>query len=94
MPGRSQVGELLQVVAIAHPVVAQGVAEVPELLDQGGGVHGSPVKYPSSKNIGHKRSNLLIDIGFIFYMCKNTDSMQCSDQANAITPTEARTGAI
>jgi transcriptional regulator with XRE-family HTH domain len=31
--------ELLQVVAIAHPVVAQGVAEVPDFLDQGGGVH-------------------------------------------------------
>ena len=34
-----QVGELLDVVAIAHPVVAQDVAVVPELLDEGGGVH-------------------------------------------------------
>jgi hypothetical protein len=35
-----QVGELLDVVAIAHPVVAQEVAVVPDLLDEGGGVHG------------------------------------------------------
>jgi hypothetical protein len=36
-----QVGELLQVVAITHAVVAQGVAEVPDFLDEGGGVHGA-----------------------------------------------------
>jgi hypothetical protein len=30
-----QVGELLQVVAITHAVVAQGVAEVPDFLDEG-----------------------------------------------------------
>ncbi len=34
-----QVGELLQIVAIAHAVVAQGVAETPDFLDEGGGVH-------------------------------------------------------
>ena len=31
-----QVGELLYVVAIAHAIVAQHVAVVPELLDDGG----------------------------------------------------------
>jgi len=35
-----QVGQLFQVVAIADAVVLQRVAEIPDLLDQGGGVHG------------------------------------------------------
>jgi hypothetical protein len=35
-----QVGELLQVVAVAHAVIAQGVAEVPDFVDDGGGGHG------------------------------------------------------
>ncbi len=35
-----QVGELFEVIAIAHPVIAQGVAEVPDFLDKCGGVHG------------------------------------------------------
>ena len=38
---KQQVSELLQVVAIAHTVVAQGVAKVPDFLDEGGGVHAS-----------------------------------------------------
>ena len=35
-----QVSELLDIVAVAHAVIAQDVAVVPEFLDQGGGVHG------------------------------------------------------
>ena len=35
-----EIGELLQVVAVAHPVVAQGGAEAPDSGDDGGGVHG------------------------------------------------------
>ena len=34
-----QIGELFDVVAIAHALVAQDVAVVPELLDEGGSVH-------------------------------------------------------
>lgn len=36
-----QVAELFDVVAIAQPVVAKDVAVVPELLDEGGGVHAA-----------------------------------------------------
>ena len=36
----AQVVELLDVVAIAHPVVAQDVAVAPEFLDDGRGIHG------------------------------------------------------
>jgi hypothetical protein len=32
-------GELLDLVAVAHVVVAKDVAVVPEFLDDGGGVH-------------------------------------------------------
>ena len=32
-------GQLFEVIAIAHAVIAQGVAEVPDFLDEGGGVH-------------------------------------------------------
>ena len=34
-----QIGKLLQVVAIAHPVIAQGGAEAPDFGDDGSGVH-------------------------------------------------------
>ena len=34
-----QVSELLQVVAIAHPVIAQRMTEAPDLRNDGGGVH-------------------------------------------------------
>ena len=34
-----QIGKLLQVVAITHPVIAQGGAEAPDFGDDGGGVH-------------------------------------------------------
>jgi len=47
---KQQVGELLDVVAIAHPVVAQDVAVVPELLDDGRGVHGCSVGQRSEDN--------------------------------------------
>jgi len=36
---KRQVGELLDIVAIAHAVVAEDVAVVPEFLDEGTGVH-------------------------------------------------------
>ena len=39
-----QIGQLLQVVAIAHAIVLQRVAEVPDLLNQGSGVHGAASK--------------------------------------------------
>jgi hypothetical protein len=35
-----QVGELFQVVSVAHPGVAEDVAEAPDLGDDGGGVYG------------------------------------------------------
>ena len=38
---KQQVSELLQVVAIAHAIVFEGVAKVPDFLDEGGGVHAS-----------------------------------------------------
>jgi len=40
---QQQVSELLHVVAIAHAVVAQHVAVVPEFLDDGGGVHDDAI---------------------------------------------------
>jgi hypothetical protein len=36
---KQQIGELLNVVAVAHAIVAQDVAVGPEFLDDGGGVH-------------------------------------------------------
>jgi hypothetical protein len=46
-----QIGELLQVVAVAHAIIAQGVAEVPDFVDDGGGGHGAQreMDRPSSK---------------------------------------------
>jgi hypothetical protein len=38
-----QIGELLDVIAVAHAVVAQDVAVIPEFLDDGGGVHLCPM---------------------------------------------------
>lgn len=53
LPGRARalvrrlqqelVGELLDIVAVAHPVAAQDVAGVPEFLDEAGRVHCPPV---------------------------------------------------
>ena len=34
-----QIGELLEVIAVAHPVITQDVAVVPEFLDDGCGIH-------------------------------------------------------
>jgi hypothetical protein len=34
---------LFQIVAIADAVIAQGVAEIPDFLDEGGGVHEGSV---------------------------------------------------
>ena len=36
---KNQIGELFQVVAITHPVIAQGGAEAPDFGDDGSGVH-------------------------------------------------------
>ena len=36
---KQQIGELLNVVAVAHAIVAQDVAVGPEFLDDGGGIH-------------------------------------------------------
>lgn len=36
---KQQVGELFRVVAVAHAIVAQGVTEIPDFLDEGRGVH-------------------------------------------------------
>ena len=36
---KQQKGQLLQIIAVAHAVVAQRMAEIPDFLDQGGGVH-------------------------------------------------------
>ena len=41
-----QVGELFDVVAVRHAVVAQDVAVVPEALDDGGGPGGHWVRLP------------------------------------------------
>lgn len=39
-----QVGELFQVVAVTHAIVPQGVAEVPDFLDEGAAIHfDSPI---------------------------------------------------
>jgi len=50
-----QIGELLHVVAIAHAVVAQHVAVVPELLDEGvgGGVHGCLLSRSGRCSLSH-----------------------------------------
>ena len=36
---KQQIGELLDIVAVAHAVVAQDVAVIPEFLDDGGRIH-------------------------------------------------------
>ena len=43
-----QIGELLDVIAVAHAVVAKDVAVVPEFLDDGGGIHN---QYMVSTNV-------------------------------------------
>ena len=40
-----QVGQLLDVVAVRHAVVAQDVAVVPETLDDGGGLVGHDYRF-------------------------------------------------
>src|SRR3990170_2618010 len=49
---KSLMRELLDVVAVGHGVVAQDVAVVPELLDDGGGVHLFFVRYAWSGRLG------------------------------------------
>src|SRR3989338_6882938 len=41
-----QVCQLFDVVTVAHPVVAQDVAVVPEFLDDRGWTHGAPIRTP------------------------------------------------
>ena len=41
---KQQIGELLDVIAIAHAVIAQSIAIVPEFLNQRGSVHGCPIE--------------------------------------------------
>ena len=51
-----QIGQLLQIVTIAHPVIAQGVAKIPDFLDEGRSVHQIPIKYElSTQPINLKR---------------------------------------
>ena len=48
---KQQVGQLLQVVAVTHAVVAQRVAEVPDFLDEGRCIHQIPIKYGAAAQI-------------------------------------------
>jgi hypothetical protein len=53
---KQQIGKLLQVIAVAHPIIAQGVAEIPDFLDEGRGVQKTGISISVGEQIELWRS--------------------------------------
>jgi three-Cys-motif partner protein len=71
---KQQVGQLFQIIAIAHAVIAQGVAEVPDFLDEGGGVHMRRIFVTSS----------ICRFGCARILASRTRITACGDSCNSM----------